>query len=184
MEGVTRLRYTATMIIFGYGSLMQTESLKTTVPSAKNLYPVYIKGFRREFTLWDPVGWTETNLDLADIPFCAVDIQPAVDDSLVNGIIFEVDQSEVPALLEREKGYKLIETTAYDFITQEPIEACMVFSANTRTGEYDFESEAQQRYLDVCLEGAKQYGEEFYGMFCNTTYIGDRLIKDIKGLYE
>lgn len=168
-------------LIFGYGSLLQPASLRATVPSAKNLRPVYIKGVRREFTLWDVVGWTETNLDLAGIPFCAVDVHPVSDDkSHVNGITFEVSEEELPALLKREEGYKLIETTAYDFHTDKPVGPCMVFSANIHTGEYDFNSAAQKRYLDVCLEGAKLYGEKFYDMFCNTTYIGDRLIKDIQ----
>lgn len=172
-------------LIFGYGSLLQLESLKATVPSAKNLRPVYVKGFRREFTLWDPIGWTETNLDLSGIPFCGVDVRHVGDRvSLVNGVIFEVAEADLPALLEREQEYQLVKTTAYDFVTQKPVGSCMVFSANKQTGEYDFNSPAQKRYLDVCLEGANQYGEEFYDMFCNTTYIGDELIKDIEGLYE
>lgn len=173
----------ANTYIFGYGSLLQLESLNATVTSAKNLRPVYIRGFRREFTLWDSIGWTETNLDLAGIPFCGVDVRPANDkNSLVNGVVFEVSEADLPALLEREKEYELIEVTAYDFTTHKPVGTCMVFSANKQTGEYDFNSAAQKRYLDVCLEGAEQYSKGFYDMFCDTTYIGDKKIKEIEGL--
>lgn len=174
---------TTTNLIFGYGSLLQLESLKATAPSAKNLRPVCIEGFQREFTLWDPIGWTETNLDLANIPFCGLNIRPLPNSKeRVNGIVFEVDEADLPALLDREKEYELIETTAYDFKTSEPIGSCMVFSANKTTGEYDFKSEAQKRYLDVCLEGAAVYGDSFLNMFIDTTYIGGKSIRDISEL--
>lgn len=173
----------ANTYIFGYGSLLQLESLKATVPSARNLRPVYIKGFRREFTLWDSIGWTETNLDLAGIPFCGVDVCPVNDkNSLVNGVVFEVSEADLPALLEREKEYELVEVTAYDFTTHKPVGTCMVFSANRQTGEYDFNSAAQKRYLDVCLEGAEQYGEEFLSQFILTTFIGDKSLNRISTL--
>ena len=173
----------ATQLIFGYGSLLQLESLKATVPSAKNLRPAYIEGFRREFTLWDPIGWTETNLDLAGIPFCGVDARQTSDNKdWVNGVVFEVDQTDLPALLKREQEYELIETTAYDFNTGQPIGTCMVFSANKITGEYDFNSAAQARYLDVCLEGAQAFGEEFLSQFICTTFIGDRSLDNLPAL--
>lgn len=168
-------------LIFGYGSLLQLESLKATVPSAKNLRPVYIEGFRREFTLWDTVGWTETNLDLAGIPFCAVDV---VSDSKgwVNGIVFEVAETELPALMEREQEYELVETTAYDFESCQPIGKCMVFTANKNTGRYDFNSNAQTRYLENCLEGAEIYGAEFLSQFIVTTFIDSKSLDRIPSL--
>ena len=171
-------------LIFGYGSLLQEESLKATVPSAKNIRPVYIKGFRRVFTLWDPVGWTETNLDLKDIPFCGVDAVPTSDkNATVNGVVFEVSADELPALLEREKEYDLIEVAAYDFSTDEPVGTCLVFSSGKETGAYDFDSEAQKRYLDVCTEGAASFGEDFLQQFLVTTYINDVSLKNIESLH-
>lgn len=168
------------MKILGYGSLLQEESLTATVPNASNIKPAYIKGFKRAFTLWDPIGWTETNLDVANVPFCGLDVFPAGNDSsVVNGITFEVTESEMPALLEREKEYNLITTPVYDFKTNVLDGECLVFSSGKVTGEYVFGLPGQERYLEVCMEGAQAYGDEFYKMFCDTTFIGDTPIRNI-----
>jgi cation transport regulator ChaC len=175
----------ATTLIFGYGSLIIPESLKATVPYAKNVHPVYVRGFKRDFSLWDPTGWTATNLDLTGIPFCALDVHKIEDEEArVNGITFEIDESQAPALLRREELYALIETTTYDFHTDKPLGSCFVFSANKHNGEYDFNSTAQERYLQECIESAKEYGDEFYREFLRSTYIGTQPLSEMPELVQ
>lgn len=170
-------------LIFGYGSLIIPESLRATVPYATNVHPVYVRGFKRDFSLWDPTGWTATNLDLAGIPFCALDVHKIEDKGArVNGITFEVGESQMPALLRREELYALIETTAYDFYTDKPLGNCFVFSANKHNGKYDFSSPAQQRYVQECSESAKAYGNAFHKEFLENTYIGDRPLSKVPEL--
>lgn len=172
-----------TTLIFGYGSLIIPESLRATVPDAKNVHPVYVKGFKRAFSLWDPVGWSATNLDLAGIPFCALDVHKIEDkEARVNGITFEGGESQMSALLRREELYALTETTSYDFYTDKPLGNCFVFSADKHNGEYDFNSTAQQRYLQECCESAKDYGDAFHKEFLESTYIGDRPLSKVPEL--
>jgi len=157
---------------FGYGSLMDPESLLATAPDATDIRACYVKGFRRNFNLWDPIGWTETNLDLAGMPMCALDVEKDTNpDSVVNGIVFSVGGESVSRLLEREENYSLIETQAYDFETSQPIGVCGLFSACKRNGKYDFNSPAQARYLQICLESAKQHGDRFLKDFLDSTFI-------------
>jgi cation transport regulator ChaC len=152
------------------------------VPNAANLRPAYIKGFRREFSLFDPEGWTTTNLDLTGIPFCAVDVIADSAGGLVNGVIFEVSQEYTAALRRREQEYALIPTTVYDFKNDRELGGCYVFSANKRNGRYLSGEPAQERYLKVCLEGAKEYGNKFYEQFLATTYIGGKTLNEIPEL--
>ena len=171
------------MVIFGFGSLINLESLKTTVPDVYDIHPAYIKGFRRDFSLWDPVGWTETNLDLSGEAFCALDVKADSDPkSRVNGIIFRMGERNYDRLIEREEGYKLVKTVAYDFESDEEIGECFVFSANKNDGAYDFNNEAQKRYLDICLTSAREYGEQFYQEFLHSTLIDGRRLNEIPEL--
>ncbi len=172
------------LLVFGYGSLMSKESLRATVPDVSDIRPAYIEGFVRDFSLWDPEGFTETNRDIRGIPFCAVDVKQAEGKSHVNGIVFSVDETYFKALRRREQEYALVSTTAYNFESGKPLGECKVFSANKNNGNYDFGSIAQGRYLQVCLEGAAEYGKKFYAQFLETTYINNQtlgsVLKDLK----
>lgn len=161
------------VLIFGYGSLISKESLYATVKNAKNAQPALIKGFRREFSKWDSEGFHSSNLDLAGIPYCAVDVITDTK-NVVNGVVFEVDETDLGALKHRETGYAIIETPAYCFKTGKPLGGCFVFSSNACNGKYENGNPAQERYLKICLEGAKEYGDDFYKQFLATTYIGNK----------
>jgi hypothetical protein len=164
---------------FGYGSLLSLESLQATVPGSHALTLGYIKGFRRDFSKWDEVGFKHSNPDVGRIPYCAVDVEQ-VDDpaSRVNGVLFSVDQAYVEALVKREEGYKMIKTKVYDFNTDKPLGECFVFSACTHDGNFELENVAQARYLEICLSGAKSHGDAFYDEFLQTTYIGGKRLSD------
>lgn len=163
--------------IFGFGSLLSTSSLKTTVPDAFNVKPAYIQGFIREFNFWDSLGFTETELDVAGIPFCAVDVKATPDKNMrVNGVVFTVGEMYFDRLLKREEGYGLVSVPAYDFFSSEELGEVLVFSACKDNGTYDFSSDAQRRYLKKCLAGASQYGTEFYNEFLQTTFINGKAL--------
>lgn len=169
--------------MFGFGLLLDSEELKITVPDAHNFRPAYIKGFRRDFSFWDSVGWTKTNLDLAGEAFCAVDVKIISSPQLkVNGVIFQMNESNHEKLLQRELGYELIKTTAYHFEDNVAIGECFLFSSNMNSGVYDFNSEAQKRYLEICLKGASQFGRNFYEEFLNTTFISGQRLNEISSL--
>jgi hypothetical protein len=160
--------------------LINTQSLLGTASDATDIRPCYVKGFRREFNLWNPRGWTRTNLELKGIPYCAVDISKVSDpEAKVNGVIFTVHSDDLVQLIEREYAYKLVGAAAYDFETGESIGECSLFSACKNDGKYTLSEPAQAKYLEVCMEGAKQYGEAFYKEFLRTTYIGDKRLSEM-----
>lgn len=163
---------------FGYGSLINTESLLATVPDARNVRPGYIKGFRRDFSIWDPIGWTQTNLDVAGEPFCGLDVmRESNQEARVNGVVFELSEGSLSALIEREREYEVIQTLAYDYDSSEEIGVCYLFSAGKNNGNFLFKSPAQIRYLEVCVNSCDKYGEKFKNEFEETTYINGKSLK-------
>lgn len=171
-------------LVFGYGSLISLDSIRATAPGVSSLRPVYIKGFRRDFSLHDPEGYTVTNQDLAGIPFCSLDVQPCDDPAArVNGVVFAVsNEHDLQALLHREQEYKTPKAAVYDFETDEPLGSGIVFSSGKNNGKYDSRNPAQVRYLENCLAGAKYFGEKFYEEFTRTTYIGKKSLAEIPNL--
>lgn len=168
---------TNNILIFGFGSLINRDSLLVTASRARSMQPATITGFRREFSMWDPVGFSETNPDVAGIAHCALDVIPdAGSDSVVNGVAFSVDADDFAALKQREVEYMAIVTQVYDFETNQLLGDCYVFSSGKRDGNFAHNNIAQQRYLEVCLDGARQFGQEFFDEFLRTTYIGEQNI--------
>lgn len=162
--------------------VVYTKSLRATAPNAKPK-PAYILGFQRSFSLWDAVGFTKTNLDVAGAPMCALDIKAAKDsDAKVNGVVFDVGATDLRALKEREIEYQLIKTTAFDFGSGKPLGECLVFSASKNNGSFVVDSPAQARYLQICLDGAKEYGDTFYREFLETTYVGSSTLDKLPKL--
>jgi len=171
------------MLVFGFGSLINTKSLKATVPDAYDIKPAYIKSCVRDFSLWDLAGFTDTNLDIAGKPFCAVDIKDDPDKlARVNGITFNIDEAALEKLKTREHDYELTRMTAYGYNNSKVVGDCLVFFANKNNGTFDFNSVAQMRYLEICLKGAKEYGEQFYKEFINTTFIGSQKLSEVAEL--
>ena len=167
-------------IIFGFGSLINPDSLRSTVVDATDIKPAYVKGFFREFNLWNPIGFKNISPELTGIPYCALDIKRISDPKArVNGVAFAVNEAQLKKLRRRERGYKLIRSVAYDFNTDEKFGECYLFSACKNDGKYDFSSSSQTKYLGTCIKGAKKFGNEFYREFLNTTHIGDKTLSEV-----
>lgn len=172
-------------LIFGYGSLISLSSTRATAPGVKKLRAAYIKSFIRCFSLYDPIGFTSYNLDVANIPFCGLDVRSSNNaEDRVNGVVFEVNEADLKAMLIREQEYETPMVVVYDFETNEQIGKAMVFMACKNNGSYDPTNPAQVRYLEDMLSGAKSFGEEFYQEFIRTTYIDDKSLAEIPGLIK
>ena len=168
------------MLVFGFGSLINSNSLKSSAPSAFNLKTCFIKGYKRDFSVHASLGFTDTNLEISGIPFCALGIKKTNKNiDMVNGIVFNLNKSDLEKLKHRELEYRLEITTAYDFYNPEdPIGEVYVFMANNNSGIFDINSKVQKKYLDICLSGAKEYGENFYDTFINTTYVNKEKLSE------
>jgi len=133
--------------IFGYGSLVESESRVRTSPSALYAFPVNVAGIQRGW--FDQVGGVSLSTTyLGAVPDAK---------SECNGVIFQVSQQQLDAFDQRETGYKR------DRIDQEQI--CMLngsksapegdiwFYANTKKQYASPTCPIVQSYVDICLNG-------------------------------
>lgn len=165
--------------IFWFGSLMSLSSIKASAPGVSEVTPAYVRWFIRDFSIWCPEWFTATFPDIKWIWFCALDIKRSVRDSnLVNGVIFQVSDEEFEEIKIREQEYDIISSSCFDFVSHENIWECFFFSANKNNGKYNHGCKAQETYLKVCLDGAKEQGDDFYEQFLKTTYLDDKPLQD------
>lgn len=161
--------------VFGFGSLMSLKSLQVSAPSVEKVTPVYINWYRRDFSIWDPLGFTKTFPEICWTWFCALDVQVSNDqETQVNGVMFHVSNEEFEEIKIREQEYNIIEAECFGFFTYESLWNCYFFSANKNNWVYNHGCKAQEKYLQVCLEWAKNYGDMFYTQFLETTYIWNK----------
>jgi cation transport regulator ChaC len=167
----------------GFGSLLDRASLRASAPGVLQVRPCYALSLERDFSFWDPVGWTATNLELAGESFCAVNVRPRLG-GRVNGVAFSVNEAEYAALLVREAGYDAIELPVFDYATGAEFARCVVFSAGEAAGAYRWGSPAQERYLEVCLAGAHTHGRAFFEEWTQTTLLDGLPVADNPALAE
>ncbi len=95
---------------------------------------------------------------------------------MLPGALFEVDACEIASLKIREKGYHWKRVLIVDYEAIEKGELPEVEEAYTLIlpqGEENSEALPHQSYLNICLEGAKQFGTRFLKFFSETTYLAD-----------
>jgi len=133
--------------IFGYGSLLESQSRTQTTPSALHASPVLVAGIQRGwFGQLDVVGLSPTYLG-------------AVPDfnSHCNGVIFKVTEEELDAFDQHEAGY-------HRERIDQPNISMLDGSQSAPDGDIWFYAPAEKRYaspefpivqsyLDVCLNG-------------------------------
>ena len=164
-----------TIRIFGYGSLINEESLRRTVPNAFNLFPAKVKGFVRVFNL----PTQRKRCSEKGCPIAVLNIEKSEWNQEINGLCFEMNVEEFDALQERERSYELIEIEIEDY------EGNLHKGFTFRVLHYDaypyiFGSSTQDEYMQICIEGCKTFGDEFLEDFMKTTYIGNKTLEEIK----
>ncbi len=133
--------------IFGYGSLVESQSRARTSPSALYAFPAKVVGIQR--------GWFDrTPGDSLSTTFLGAVADP---DSECNGVIFEVSLQQREAFDKREAGYDR-ERIARDNITmldgsKSAPEGDIWFYASTAKHYASPEFPIVQSYVDVCLNG-------------------------------
>lgn len=147
--------------IFGYGSLLETESRKRTNPLVETVYPLKIHGFLRGwFARTGVEGLTTTFLG------CVKTAQ----ESFVNGVIYEVSKEELNELDKREKGYKrilvnheeiedyfsIINSTDKVFIYSNEFLNNKIPADSLPTKDYPI----VQSYVDMCIQGCMEIESE------------------------
>lgn len=159
------------IMIFGYGSLLSEESLKRTAPNSKIVSIGILKNYMRIF-----------NKPAKNETIAALNIVKSKG-NFVNGVVIELHKEDFFNLVSREFRYDMILVQVQTSIGQ--VEA-YTFSYNQGDEREFLESSyGQIKYLEVCIRGAKQRGEEFYKQFLETTLIKETILpKDSQTIKE
>ena len=161
--------------IFGYGSLLSENSLRGTVPSARNIKPVRLYGFVRVFNF---PGSTRV-CEQSGVPIAVLNVEKSEWNQCINGIVFEMDEEDLDKLITREQGYELVQVEVEDYHNKNnKMKAHFFRTPHYEAYPYQFESEEQRCYLDLCFEGCEVFGEEFLEEFVKTTYIDDKTMDE------
>jgi gamma-glutamylcyclotransferase (GGCT)/AIG2-like uncharacterized protein YtfP len=133
--------------IFGYGSLVESQSRARTSPSALYAFPANVAGIQRGW--FDQVGGVSLSTTYLG----------AVPDSNANcnGVIFRVSQQQLNAFDERETGYKRdrIDQKSVTMLngTKSAPEGDIWFYANKEKRYASPQFPIVQSYVDICLNG-------------------------------
>jgi len=162
--------------IFGYGSLINLDSLKKTVPDVTSFFPALLENYTRVFETESTTRFTEQN-----VPVSVLNLRESPNVT-VNGICFEMIEEHFDTLLTREKAYELKEITVKSWTTKTNFSAFVFLDKNNEKKDFLFDEPIQLDYLNICLDGAKKFGEDFYKMFLENTFINGCRLNSIKKL--
>ena len=158
-----------------YGSLINEAELVQGGFCVDRTCPVIVQGFKRIFR--QEPSWRRSDLGKERAVLNAVSSQP----HWLNGLLISgLNHKFFTGLDEREKGYERIGV--------DPSALRRYSSSHTAsipqniyiyTGDMDKQSDSilpNESYLRTCLEGAAQWGEDFYSDFLHSTFVRDNVL--------
>ncbi len=164
------------ILIFSYGSLMDHTSASRTL-GAKTLatkrpalaYKIK-RLFNRDVAIRPQSKWCEPYHTKAR---AMLNVMPTEDaNDFVNGVLIDLPLDEIPHVLLREEGYDLMPVSVREY-NSENYQIAYTFYA-PETGPYTSkEIFPRPHYYELTRDAALQYGEHFYELWLETTYLSD-----------
>lgn len=175
------------VLIFGYGSLINANSAASSVSSeaVQSMQPVIALGFKRIFNY-------KAGTDIAlkwgkNVPEnerAMLNIDPTTTyNSIINGVVMEVDPKDLASLIQRESGYDLVPMLVANWnevISENPSVnikiAYTFFVADELRNGTDYTQTKYypvRGYLHAIQKGAAVFGQEFLDYWNATTYLSD-----------
>ncbi len=156
--------------LIGYGSLIHDSELIDNGFPLDSTCPVLVQGFKRMFSQepsWRRTGQGEERAVLNAFSSQQHWLNALLISGLNDDFLIDLDR--------REKGYSRIEVAPsylqkYNLSHTTPIPQNIYIY----TGDVDKQSDSilpNASYLHKCLEGAKQWGEDFYSDFLDSTFV-------------
>lgn len=165
-----------TLKIFAYGSLLYKESLLKTVPSARNIFPCKLYGFVRVFNFPS----FDRLCEKTSIPCAVLNVEKSEWNQFINGICFEMDENCFEDLKYRERGYEIVQVEIKDYYDETKVSKAYFFRAlHFEAHNYQSQSEKQKEYLNWCINGCSEFGEQFVEEFKKTTFIGKKTLEEL-----
>ena len=167
-RGTRKNRRHSYSYVFGYGSLVNTQSRLNTIKSALKAYPVVIDeqfGYERDYYYRDRIGrGAERVLGIKKNPR---------KDTLINGALFKVPNDRLKDMDLRENNYKKIRIP-WEYVllygksnpqTSVPIYAYQPLPEISE----GHRGKISDEYLDITIQGFLEYGIPFTRLFFDTT---------------
>lgn len=167
--------------IVGYGSLVSPASAAETLGSVavRECVPVVAFGVRRLFNYSFPLGSTRYGPIREGPERAALNVQITGSfGQALNGVLFQLDPSDVAALARRERGYDLVRIPYVHWSSPEatPGWAWILSAPDTRRGGRRYTDDGILPfgpYLRTCSAGAASWGPEFLEYWFETTFLAD-----------
>jgi len=165
------------LAVVTYGSLLHPEEIEALFHIDDQLIePIRVKNFARRFSK----SVAEHLRDVKGSQSGVLNVHPEPDHSFNGLLIGPLSEKGLRkyAFREREYDVKFLDPNRLDFYTEpqwnldrfEGIFTCYWNPSDDTIPNY----EPVPDYLDLCLEGAQQWGEEFLEEFKKTTLVGER----------
>jgi hypothetical protein len=155
--------------VFGYGSLINKNELIKEFSKKKKVIPVIVSGLKRSFNVSSKGGAYKV-LGIKESSSSKTEC---------NGVLIKVNEAELEALIERESNYtvKTIKKDRISFAYGKPIafkkeDQILCFYPKPKFTLNKMQSTSRPirpNYLNICLEGAKGFGEDFLNDFIENT---------------
>lgn len=144
-----------------YGSLLNEDELQEQGIGAHNIVPIKVFGYERAFT-------QEPSFRQGEGQKRAVLCIRPKEGAWFNALLIkDLDEAYFDALDYKESGYERIkvEAKSYEGVFYKE---CFVYMGKLEKQNDMIEPNVE--YLNLCLEGARNYSETFYSNFLQTTF--------------
>lgn len=143
--------------IFGYGSLMELDSLRETCPSARNLRVGKLDGYIRVFNLVSVKRIREKICTEESKEIAVVSVR-AKEGSTSLGVMFDIDEDQVAAYKLRERGYKFCTVPVIELDTSKEFNCLLCYENNEE--DYKLKYKSQEEFH-------QQIGQFYSGQIWN-----------------
>lgn len=154
-----------------YGSLINIKELEKYSLSAKTYIPVRINGYKRIFNQEPSWRRNEGNhIGVLNLEYSG--------NSWINALYISLKDNELEMFDIREKGYNKnkipLKNIEYYFDDEIP-ENTLLYTYIGKDEKINNTIMPNHEYLNICLNGAEFFGDEFYDDFLSTTLLGNGL---------
>lgn len=102
------------LTIFGYGSLMDIDSARSTIPTLTNFRQGRLHGYSRRYNLVSVNGLIQGWATIETNEMASLSIRPSADHDVILGSLLEIHESDLKPLLKREHRYLGVEVSCYE----------------------------------------------------------------------
>ncbi|MDZ7819732.1 MAG: hypothetical protein U5K55_14475 [Aliarcobacter sp.] len=153
------------MYLFGFGSLININSAQKSfqrVLKQEDLIPVQIKGFER---VWNALESIKFDKELVNGVFLNLKKN---ENSTLFGVVIKITPQELEILKLREKNYSCITISSKDVQNRDfdsDLIAFMTINEEKIANKNDENSFIPLKYIDILIDGFKNYDESFVNDF-------------------